>query len=353
MPTIIMKALVKYAAGPGNMEIRDIPEPKPERGQVKIQIKEAGICGSDLHIYHSDIAIPVNPPVVTGHEFSGVVVEVGEDVTRFKTGDRVVSETAFHYCGVCDFCREGFYNLCVERKTLGYWYNGVFTEYTVVPEARVHLIPDNVSFTTAAMTEPLACVTHAIYDLTKIVAGDVVLVTGPGAIGIMAAQVAKANGAIVIVSGTNIDKDRLEMAKSLGADYTVNIQQENITDIVNKITNNYGVDVVLECSGSAPGIDMSLNLIKKRGYFTQIGLPGRKIEFDIEKICFKELHFSGSLGSRNASWRKALQLLKEGKVVLEPLASTKLSILEWEKAFKMFENKEGYKFILLPVHEDN
>jgi L-iditol 2-dehydrogenase len=346
-----MKALVKYAAGPGNMEIRDVPEPKPGYGQVKIEIKEAGICGSDLHIYHSDIDIPVNPPVVTGHEFSGVVVEVGENVTKFKPGDRVVSETAFHFCGVCDFCREGFYNLCVERKTLGYWYNGVFTKYTVVPEARVQIIPENVDFTTAAMMEPLACVTHAVYDLTKIVPGDVVLVTGPGAIGIMAAQVAKAHGATVIVAGTNIDTERLKMAKSLGADYTINIQQDNIYDFVNNLTNNYGVDVVLECSGSAPGVDMSLNLIKKRGYYTQIGLPGKKIEFNIEKVCYKELHLSGSLGSRNANWRKAVQLVSEGKVVLKPMATTKLSILEWEKAFKIFENKEGYKVILLPVED--
>ncbi|MDF2524907.1 MAG: putative arabitol-phosphate dehydrogenase [Clostridiales bacterium] len=239
----------------------------------------------------------------------------------------------------------------MERKTLGYWYDGVFTKYTVVPEARVHILPDNINFTTAAMTEPLACVVHAVYDLTKIVAGDIVLVTGPGAIGIMAAQVAKAQGAIVIVAGTNIDTERLAMAKKLGADHIINIQQENISEKVANLTNNYGVDVVLECSGSAPGIDMSLNLIKKRGYYTQIGLPGKKIEFDIEKVCYKELHFSGSLGSRNHSWRKAIQLLKEGKVVLEPLASTKLSILEWEKAFKMFESKEGFKLILTPAED--
>ncbi len=333
------------------MEIRDIPEPKPGPGQVKIEVKEAGICGSDLHIYHSDIAIPVNPPVVVGHEFSGVVTEVGEGVTKFKPGDRVVSETAYHYCGVCDFCREGFYNLCVERKTLGYWFNGVFTKYTLVPEGRVHIIPESIDFTTAAMTEPLACVVHAVYDLTKIVAGDVVLVSGPGAVGIMAAQVAKAHGATVIVSGTNVDEERLAMAKELGADYAINIQKESLPDLISKLTKGYGVDVVLECSGAAPGIDAALNLIKKRGYFTQIGLPGKKIEFDIEKICYKELHFTGSLGSRNASWRKAIQLLEEGKVVLKPLASTRYSILEWEKAFKAFENKEGFKIMLLPAEE--
>lgn len=265
-----MKALVKFEAGPGNLEIRDIPEPMAGPGQVKIEIREAGICGSDLHIYHSDIAIPVNPPVVIGHEFSGVISEIGEGVTGWKIGDRVVSETAYHYCGVCDYCREGFYNLCVERRTLGYWFNGVFTNYTVVPAGRVHRIPDNVSFTAAAMTEPLACVAHAIYDLTTIKPNDLVLVSGPGAIGLMAMQIAKAFGARVIVSGTNVDTERLEMAKSLGADYTVNVQQESLAERINALSNNYGADVVLECSGNGFAVDAAINVVKKRGWFTQI-----------------------------------------------------------------------------------
>ncbi len=344
-----MKALVKYAAGPGNMEIRDIPEPYAAPGQIKIKIHEAGICGSDLHIYHSDIAIPVRPPVVTGHEFSGTVAEVGDGVEGFTPGDRVVSETAYRYCGVCDYCREGFYNLCVERRTLGYWFNGVFTSHTVVPAARVHRIPDSVSLTAAAMAEPLACVAHAVYDLTRITPTDTVLVSGPGAIGLMAMQIAKAHGARVVVSGTGIDGERLKMAEQLGADRTVNVQAEDLAAVLGGMTRGYGPDVVLECSGNAAGVDAGLNLIKKRGYFTQIGLPGKKIDFDIEKICYKELHFSGSLGSRNHSWRTALALLERKTVNLEPLAATKLPLTAWKEAFDKFEKKEGFKIFLLPV----
>ena len=347
----MMKALVKYAPGPGNLEIRSVPEPEPGSGQVKIKIVEAGVCGSDLHIYHSDIAIPVNPPVVIGHEFSGIVEAVGEGVTACAVGDRVVSETAYHYCGVCDFCREGWYNLCVERRTLGYWYNGVFTKYTVVPEGRIHKIPDNVSFTAAAMTEPLACVVHAVSDLNRIHAGDVVLVSGPGSIGMMAAQVAKAYGATVVLSGTDADIQRMETAKTLGVDYTVNVQREDLSHLLMDLTNGYGPDAVLECSGAAPAINTALRLIKKRGYFTLIGLPGKKIEFDIEAINYKEMHLSGSLGSRNASWREAIRLLKAGRLNLEPLVTHKLPITEWEKAFELFENKKGGKIFLLPVED--
>lgn len=318
---------------------------------MKIEIREAGICGSDLHIYKSDIAIPVNPPVVIGHEFSGVISSVGEGVTGYSPGDRVVAETAFHYCGACDFCREGFYNLCVERRTLGYWFNGVFTRFTIVPAARLHRIPDHVSFTAAAMTEPLACVAHAIYDLTRIVPDDLVLISGPGAIGLMAMQIAKAFGARTLVSGTDIDSKRLEMAKRLGADDTINVQQDSLADRVNALSRGYGADVVLECSGSPFAIDADLDVIKKRGWFTQIGLPGKKIEFNIERVCFKELHFAGSLGSRNHSWRTALRLLENGTVDVEPLATIKVPITDWKMAFEMFEQKQGYKLFLLPVND--
>ena len=343
-----MKALVKYAAGPGNMELRDVPEPSAAPGQIKVKVEWAGICGSDLHIYHSDIAIPVRPPVTTGHEFSGVITELGEGVEGFSIGDRVVSETAYGYCGTCPSCSEGYYNLCDNRLTLGYWYNGIFTSYSVVPAGRVHKIPDNVSFVAAAMTEPLACVCHAIYDLSCIKAGDCVLVSGPGAVGLMAAQVAKAHGTKVIISGMTQDLPRLELAKSLGIDIVVNIQEENLDEIVMANTDGRGADVVLECSGSAPGIDTGLRLIKKRGWFTQIGLPGKKVDFDIEKVCYKELHFSGSLGSRKSSWRKALEFLASGQVKVEPLADVRLPLDQWQEAFDRFESKQGCKFFLKP-----
>lgn len=343
-----MKALVKYADGPGNMEIRSVPDPRPGLGQVKIKVEQAGICGSDLHIYHSDIAIPVRPPVVIGHEFSGVVESVGEGVSQYRPGDRVVSETAYHYCGKCDFCREGWYNLCVERRTLGYWFDGVFAGYTVVPEDRIHRIPDKVSMTAAAMAEPLACVTHAAADLCHIVPGNTVLVTGPGSIGMMAAQVAKAYGAVVVLSGTAADSERLALAKTLGVDHVVD-KQDELEKLLMDLTRGYGPDVVLECSGAAPAINTALRLIKKRGWFTQIGLAGKHIMFDIEALNYKEMHYSGSIGSRNANWRMALKLMQEEKVRLEPLVTHRFPITEWENAFKLFESKQGIKLFLLPV----
>lgn len=344
-----MKALVKYADGPGNMEIRDMAEPRPSRGQVKIAVAKSGICGSDLHIYHSDIAIPVRTPVVTGHEFSGTVCELGEGVDEWKIGDRVVSETAFSYCGRCSACRAGYYNLCPERKTLGYWYNGSFAPFTIVPADRLHRIPENLSFEEAALVEPLACVAHAVMDLTTIKAEDIVLVSGPGAIGLAALQIASAHGARVIVTGTGIDGERLNLARELGADEVVNVEESSLADLVERKTHGEGADVVLECSGNAQAVNAGLRLLKRRGQFTQIGLVGKSIGVEFELINYRELRVTGSLGSRYLSWQQALSLLSSGAVRARPLISHILPMKDWERAFQMFENKQGLKLVLDPL----
>jgi len=346
-----MKALVKYTKGSGNMEIRDVPEPRPSAGQVKIEVKAAGICGSDIHIYHDDIAIPLNPPVVTGHEFSGVIADIGEGVAGWQVGDRVVSETAYEYCGVCDYCKSGFYNLCNQRKTLGYWFNGVFANYTGVPAARLHRLPENLDFVSGALMEPLACVAHATFELTRIMAGDVVLVTGPGTIGLLALQIAKAQGAAVIVAGTKVDADRLRKATEFGADVCVDVTAQNLVETVADFTHGYGADVVLECSGNANAANDALLAIRKRGQFTQIGLFAKPIMLDFERICFKELRVTGSLGSRWISWKKALRLTAQGQVQLRPLVSDIFPLTEWEHAFTLFEEKAGLKLVLTPVNE--
>lgn len=344
-----MKALVKYAKGPGNMEIRDIPEPAAGPGQVKIEIKATGICGSDLHIYHDDIVIPIKPPVVTGHEFSGIIAEIGENVNEWHVGDRVVSETAYDFCGTCVYCITGFYNLCSQRKTLGYWYNGAFTHYTVVPAARVHRLPDHIDFIGGALTEPLACVTHATLELTHITTGDFVLITGPGAIGLLTLQVAKTQGATVIVAGTNQDVGRLQRATELGADYCFNVQQQNLIEEVQALSGGNGADIVFECSGNAKALNDALLAIKKQGQFTQIGLFGKPLTVDVDKICFKEIKFTGSLGSRWTSWEKALQLMAQNKIQLNFLVSNTFPIADWQKAFTMFKEKEGLKLVLTPM----
>lgn len=346
-----MKGVMKYQDGPGHVELREIPEPTPGPGQIKIRVEYAGICGSDLHIYDSNIAITTRPPVVIGHEFSGVVAEVGEGVTDFKPGDRIVAEAVYHYCGKCKYCRDGFYNLCVDKLSFGYVYNGAFERYTIVEQKNAHHLPDEIDLLSAAMLEPLACVCHGVYDQCHLEAGNVVLVSGPGAIGLMAAQVAKAEGCEVILTGTDVDEERLDVARKLGIHHVVNIQKDDLKKLVSDLTDGYGVDVVLECSGSEPGVRSGMELVRKRGWFCQIGLTGKPITFDIETICYKELHFSGSMASRFVNWEKGMALLRLGLVDLKPLATDIFPLEDWEKAFQMFREKKGLKLIFQPKDE--
>ncbi|MBC7190709.1 zinc-binding dehydrogenase, partial [Candidatus Aerophobetes bacterium] len=253
-----MKAVVKFEKGHGNVEVREVEEPRVGEGEVKIEVKAAGICGTDIHIYHD--RFKNNPPVILGHEFCGVVREVGKNVTEFKEGDRVTSETAGWVCGKCFYCRTGNYNLCPERKGIGYMLNGAFTRFCVVRKEIVHRLPDNVDFISGALCEPLSCAVHGIIEETGIETGDVVLVIGPGPIGLLSVQIAKTEGGKVIVTGLSVDEERLSLAKELGADFVVNVEKDNVEKLVRDLTDGYGADVVLECSGSSSGANLGLKL---------------------------------------------------------------------------------------------
>lgn len=222
-----MKALTKTNPGYDQMELLDMQEPKATKNFVKIKVEYSGICGSDLHSFKGEYG-NIKTPVVLGHEFSGTVVEVGEEVKEIKIGDRVTSETTFETCGTCDYCKSKDYNLCPSRKGIGTQVNGSFAEYVLSREESVHVLPDNVSFLAASLTEPLACCVHAALEKTTIDKDDVVLILGPGPIGLLLAQVVKSQGAKVILSGVTKDKERLEFGKKLGVDVIVDSLQEDL-----------------------------------------------------------------------------------------------------------------------------
>lgn len=345
-----MKGLVKYARGKGKVEIRDLPEPYPKEGQVKIEVKAAGICGSDIHVFHDEIDLPIRTPVVMGHEYCGVIVEVGRGVTNWQVGTRVTSETAFSVCESCVYCRTGQYHLCKERKGIGFWFDGAFADYIVIPEKRVHKLPDNVDFIAGALGEPLACITHGVIELSRVHSGDTVLVAGLGAIGLLAAQVARAEGSRVIISGTSDDLKRFELAKSLGFNELINVQEKNLRQVIDEITAGNGVDVFLECSGAPEAARMGLEVVKKRGWYTQIGLFGKPFEVNLETIAYKELQVTGSFSQRWTAWETAMKLLELKMVETKPLVTDIYPISEWQEAFNKFENKQGTKIILQPLN---
>ncbi len=347
MGGISMKALVKTAQGFGNLEVQDKHVPEPGRDQVKIEVKYAGICGSDIHTYEGHYKVGV--PVTLGHEFSGEVVSVGEGVTEFQVGDRVTSETTFYICGECAYCKSGDYNLCNHRKGLGTQQDGGFTKFLVARKESVHKLPENVDFQSAAMTEPLACTYHAVAK-TEINQGDVVVVIGPGPIGLLTAQVVKSKGATVIITGLTNDKVRLDKAKELGIDYTVNTQEQDIKELVNSLTDGYGADVVFECSGAVPAAKQALDLLRKKGQYGQVGLFAKpEISFDLEKIIQKEIRVVGSRSQKSADWEPSLELMNNGSVNAKSLVTHEYTIEDWDAAYQAIKSGEAIKVLLTPV----
>lgn len=341
-----MKALVKREKGYDNMELMEIEEYIVKEDQVKIKVVYSGICGSDIHSFKGEYN-NIKVPVALGHEFSGVVVEVGSNVKSIKVGDRVTSQTTFYICGECEYCKSGDYNLCSSRKGIGTQVNGSFAEYVIARKESVHVLPENVDLLSAALTEPLACCTHAVLEKTDIKEGEFVLVFGPGPIGLLTAQVAKSRGGRVILAGMNKDKNRLELAKKLGIDYAVNIQEDNLESIVKELTNNYGVNKAFECSGSIHAANSALNLLKKKGVLVQIGIFAKSSnELDQEKIIQKEIEYIGCRSQKPSSWDLALRLLDAGKVNAKELVSNIYKLENWRTGFEKVINGEGIKIVI-------
>jgi L-iditol 2-dehydrogenase len=344
-----MKAIVKYQEGKGFVELREVPVPIPGPNEVRIKVEYAGICASDLHILNYDIAITIKPPVIIGHEFSGTIDQIGAAVQGWHIGDRVVAEANYQVCGTCRYCLTGFYNLCSNRKVLGYWYNGAFAPFTVVPAHRLHTLPVEISFQQGALIEPTACVVHGVCELITIEQGDVVLVTGPGAIGLTALQIAKAAGANVIMAGTAEDHVRLGIAKSLGADTTVDVSSEDLSKKVNDLTSGVGVDVVIECSGNDRAVRSGIAAIRKQGQYLQLGLQGRNMELGFDTLAYKEIKVIGSISSRDISWKRAIELVQRGLVRPEALVSQPHPLDDWENAFRIHAERKELKILFRPT----
>jgi L-iditol 2-dehydrogenase len=344
-----LKAVVKYQAGKGFVEVRDVQDPRPGPAQVRVEVKAAGVCGSDLHIYHDEISIPVEPPVIMGHEFSGVIADLGEGVEGLRLGDRVTCETTAWSCGRCLQCRLGHHNMCASRKVIGYAFDGCFAKYCVVNEKQVHLLPDNVDLISGALTEPLACCVHAVLELTSVSAGDTVVITGPGPIGLLCLQLVKAAGGYAVMCGTSQDRARLELAKQLGADLTVNVEELDVLGLIGDLTDAQGADLFFECAGAPAAARLGLQVTRRGGQYTQVGLFPGPFELSFDLIAYKELRVTGSLGQRWTSWKRSLALLAQGQIDTKVLVSHVLPITEWREAFRLFEERQGLKIVLEPV----
>jgi L-iditol 2-dehydrogenase len=332
-----MPGVAKVAAGEGHVALAERPIRGPGAGEVVLDVRGVGICGTDLHIEAGEY--PSVPPVTLGHEVCGVVADAGADVDVAWLGERVVIETYASTCGTCRFCRDGRRNLCVDRRSLGTHVDGGMAPRVVVPARNLHRVPEWLSDHAATLCEPLACVANCLLDPPVVGAGDRVLVVGPGAIGLLAAQVARACGGRVSVRGTPRDAARLALAGRLG--FTTELAGSGAGA-------GEAPDVVVECSGSEPGVRHGLEVLRRGGRFVQIGLRGADITVPFDLICFHELTVTSGFASTPRSWRTAMRLVHDRAVELEPLVTEVLPLASWERAFSRSRAGDGVKFVLDP-----
>lgn len=329
-----MLAVVKAGPGADNVHVRHVPEPQAGPGMARIRVLAAGICGTDIHIARDEYAY--DAPVVMGHEILGTVDAVGDADHTALLGRRVTCETYYYTCGACDWCRSGSPNLCPTRRSIGSFEDGGFTRYVVVPIKNVHPLPDLLDEIEGVLSEPLACVTHCLLDPPVVSAGDNVLVTGPGTIGQLAAQVARAAGGRVTLAGLPKDDGRLLVAARLGIATSSELPEAN------------AFDVVIECSGSAPGAAAALRAARRGGRYVQIGIFGKDVTLPMDQVLYKELVFSSGFASTPTSWRRAIALIESGLLTLAPLVTRLAPIGEWHEAFDAAAAGEGIKTVIIP-----
>jgi L-iditol 2-dehydrogenase len=346
-----MKGLVKTAKGAGNIEVRDVPLPSITKDdEVMIKISAAGVCGTDMHIYHDQF--PYWPPVVMGHEFSGVVTECGAAVKNFKPGDRVVGEPHTHFCGHCYLCRAGHIELCAEKRSPGWGMNGAFTDYLVMPELFLHHIPDSLSDDIAALTEPTAIVVTAVLERGAVSVGDTVAVIGAGPVALLSVVAARMAGAKkIFITGTNADEAmRFPAAKKLGADVIINAEKEDAAAYIMRETGGIGVDICVEASGAGPGINTAIAVTKKCGRLVLLGLPGtEKTAVAWGELVKKSLEIHSSFSSSVSSWEKALSLLAMTKSDMSAMISHRTSIDHWQEVFQDIEKGDAIKALFVPL----
>jgi L-iditol 2-dehydrogenase len=332
-----MLGVAKLAPGPGHIGLLERTPVELPADCVRVAVRAAGICGTDLHIEAGEY--PSVPPVTMGHEVCGTVVETGARVDPAWDGRRVVSETYFSTCGRCRSCRAGRPNLCAERRSIGTHVDGAFAESVVVPARGLHRVPEGLADAAAALCEPLACVCQSLLDPPAIMPGDRVLVVGPGAIGLLAAQVAAAGGAAVEVRGTAQDGPRLALARDLGC--ATSLAGEDAVD-------DGAYDVAVDCSGAGPGIADALRAARPGGRLVQIGLAGKDVTVPFDLICFKELNVTSGFASTPVSWRRALALLEHGAIELPALVTEVIALRDYRRAFDATRASAGVKYVLEP-----
>ena len=341
-------AVVQYALAPLAVELREVAVPEIEDDDALLRVGAVSVCGSDVHQAYNTHSWPVNVPVVLGHEFAGTVAKAGRGLKHFREGDRVVCETAAEVCGDCVLCRTGRYNLCPQRKGFGYGIDGAMASYVRVPARCLHRIPDTLPFELACLTEPHAVAYNAMCVNSTIHPGDLVVVLGPGPIGLLCARMAALAGADpLIVVGLSIDAPRLETAIQLGATRVVNAEREQVEDVVRAL-NPLGADLVCDASGASRPLDLALALTRPDGQVTKVGWSPDSVPININPLVQKNIRLQGSFSHNYPVWERVIHLLDRRRTLPDAIVGLTSPLDGWRAAFEAMHEGRVIKSVLIP-----
>ncbi len=336
-----MKALVYE--GQWQMPMREVSVPHAGPGQVVIEVRAVGVCGSDVHGYKGTTGRR-KPPIIMGHEFSGTVSEAGEGVTRFQVGDRVVVQPLVS-CGECYNCRKGLPNICVNRSGLGMNLNGAYAERVTVREDQVHHLPDGMTWEQGAMVEPLSVAMHAV-NLTPMALGDTLAIIGAGTIGLLTLLAARLAGAGKVVM-TDASPRRLSIAANLGADVIVNVAEQDPTEAVLSETDGLGAHAVIEAVGIGPTVKQSLDVARVGGHITWIGNSQPTVEVNMQQVVTRELTIRGAYGF-NEEFARAIGIIHSGRLPVTSLIEAVKGLEEGPAIFQdLAEGKSDLVKVIL------
>ena len=329
-----MKAAVLY--GVGDLRVEDVPEPEILGNEVLLEVKATGICGTDIHIYKGEWK--VETPIILGHEFSGVISKIGGEVEEFRVGDHVVAEPNIT-CGTCHFCLMSERNFFCERiRTLGVTVNGAFAEYVKTTKGNIYKIPRELSFEEASLIEPIACCVRGI-DQAGIKVGDIVAIVGAGPIGLLLLQLAKMAGASKVIQ-TDLEEGRLKLAKSLGADYVINIQKEDTVKAVNDITGGYGVDMAIEAVGKPESITQAMEMTSRGGRLTIFGVSAQDAVWKVKPFDLYEKELTITTSYRSPyTFQRAVKIVSSNSLKLKPLISHIFPLSDIRQAFEVVDKR--------------
>src|SRR5208282_3163643 len=342
-----MKALRKMSAGRG-LSMETTPVPAIGAGDVLVRVKTASICGTDLHIYGWDRWSQgrIKPPLTLGHEFCGVVERVGEEVTAVKVGDFVSAEMHVN-CGHCHQCRLGEAHICQNLRIIGIDQDGAFAEFVKIPASNIWKLDPAIPEHYGAILDPLGNAVHTV--LAGPIAGQTVLVTGCGPIGLMSIAMAKACGSSTVFA-TEVNEHRRELAKEMGADVVLNPAAENAVAKILAETNGTGVDALLEMSGNPIAIQQGFKALRAGGRASLLGIPTENVPLDlVNDVIFKGATVQGIYGRRMyGTWVQMTALLKAGRLNLEPLFGEREPLEKFENAFARLQGGLAGKILLYP-----